>query len=372
MPTLTQRAQGLLMGKALGDTLGAALEGMSAEQIRRTPGLLEGLASSPPSGFYTDDTQLALVLAETLIQTETFSPDFFVALCVRMARADSSRAFGAFRGTGANFRATVARWEAGIPWNRSGSNTAGNGAAMRVAPLGFFYATDPEHLIRAACESAICTHLNPTGVLAAVSVAQAVALCSTRNSGDFRGAALAAELVAGGWRAQAILEGEYRPYLMVPPDEADPWLGGLALLDGLLELEDEALAAAVYAHAAPHAAFTLQGAGDAFAPASVLLALALALKHAHAPVEALRRVIACGGDTDTTAAICGAILGALHGVEGWPLEWRMALACAPRIAAIGAQLALVAQGQPPSESLPDLVTSELALTRQMDAASGRP
>jgi ADP-ribosylglycohydrolase len=374
MPSLSERGSGLIVGQALGDALGAPVEGMSADAIAAAVGAVDRMLDAGEigqpvhywrmPGLYTDDTQLALAIADTLVQTGAFSPDFFIKTCISLASADAELAFGAFRGTGGNFRATVSRWMEGVPWNRSGINTAGNGAAMRIAPIGLYYRDDAAWLIRAASESALCTHRHQTGVLAAVSLAQLVAYYSAKEPGQIQAAEVALELIRSVRAANNVLAVEYEPYLIAPVVAGDPWLEGLDLLPTLVDLEDREIAARIVAHARISAAYSLDGAGAAYAPASVLLAITMAIKYAKDPRTALMATIALGGDTDTTGAMVGAALGTLHGADAFPPEWRDELVDCDRLSYLGRMLGAAVQEISPDELPPDLVEAELMLTRK--------
>ena len=78
------------------------------------------------------------------------------------------------RGKGRATTAAVLRLARGVPWWEAGEDSDGNGAAMRVAPIGLAYATRPELLRRGAALDAVVTHRGPMGVAGAVAQAFAV------------------------------------------------------------------------------------------------------------------------------------------------------------------------------------------------------
>lgn len=377
MTELKDRFSGTLLGMAMGDALGAPLEGMSRDEIERRVGKITGMVDPADfgsdamswrmPGLYTDDTQLALLIASTLIETGTFSADFFCRICVRLSYVEGQcgpNVFGVLRGTGPNFRKTVELWKKGTPWNLSGLDTAGNGAAMRVAPIGMFYRDDPEKLIRMAAESAILTHRNPTGVLAAISMAQLVSWMSSQQPQKLNAAKGAEYLMQQAKTALNILEVEYTPYLLEKPTTDDPWFAGLQMLPEMINQETEVYLTRILDHAKVTSRFRINSPAAAYAPASVLTAMTIALTRGHDAYDALTFAVALGHDSDTVGAMVGAAVGALHGELSLPAKLLSETANVDDIKAIGKALYRESQQVPTDEPVPDVMLSERKLCEQ--------
>lgn len=292
---------GCLLGQALGDALGFVVEGQGpaacAAHVQAVvrPRRLAGWARAPhATGQYSDDTQLARELATSLVARRGFDPADYAA---RIAALFSAQRVV---GHGPSTEAAALRLARGVPWHEAGTPgpVAGNGGAMRVAPLALLHAAEPARLFALAHTQARITHADPRCGAGAVAIAGAVAAALHGRLHD--APALCAPL-ADAVRAQ------------------DPALAdALGALPGWLAL---APSDAVR----PIAAAGLAGADGRFGIAphvtpSVLWALYAALRHPADIVEAIAVAIEPGGDVDTTAAMAGAIVGAAVGLQGLPRE----------------------------------------------------
>jgi ADP-ribosylglycohydrolase/fructose-1,6-bisphosphatase/inositol monophosphatase family enzyme len=301
---LLRRSQGALLGQLCGDALGSLVEFQSAEEIAEDypegiRDLVDGGTWNLVAGQPTDDSELALALARALVRRGAFDAG-------EVARAYAAwyetRPFDIGHTTRAALAAAAAARRAGRDAAEAARAAArpdsrANGSLMRVAPLGIFgQGRDPVAVAGWAREDARLTHPHPlcqdASVLQAVTIARAVA----------RGGA---------------------PH----------------------EVADEALAYARQAGLQPDLVAALEQARTErpdFDTHRGLVTVALQnayfqLRHA-APEEALIDTVGRGGDTDTNAAIAGALLGAVHGVEALPLRWRTAvLTCVPVEGAPGVQ-----------------------------------
>ena len=130
-----------------------------------------------PSGpfWYTDDTEMATVIVEQLETAGCIDQD---ELALRFGQRFARRPD---RGYGSGARLILSAINAGEPWEAlskaafGGKGSMGNGAAMRVAPLGAFFADDFHKVVQEAERSAMVTHYHPEGVAGAVGVALAAA-----------------------------------------------------------------------------------------------------------------------------------------------------------------------------------------------------
>ena len=166
------RLAGTLLGTALGDALGLPAEGMSARAIARRFGTVDRFRLLGRTGFVSDDTEQAALIAEALIR----SPTDPIA-CARAFRRSLLAWFARLPfGVG---RATIrACLRAALGRPRSGVRSAGNGSAMRAAIVGVFFADDPAARTAFGCTLAETTHVDARAVEGAVYVAELAAACA--------------------------------------------------------------------------------------------------------------------------------------------------------------------------------------------------
>jgi ADP-ribosylglycohydrolase len=158
-----------LEGLSVGDAFG--------ERFFVHPEMVEGFiharATPAPPWPFTDDTMMALSVVETLGRHGGIQPN-------DLALSFANRYEGS-RGYGPAMHGLVARLRAGECWSQAapslfcGEGTYGNGAAMRVAPVGAYYADDLGAVIEHARRSALVTHAHPEGIAGAIAVAVAAA-----------------------------------------------------------------------------------------------------------------------------------------------------------------------------------------------------
>lgn len=181
IPGTAEPLAGCLLGLALGDALGFVVEAEPPEAARAyVRGVLRaGRAAERghpgfPFGQYSDDTQLARELLLSLVDAGGWDPGHFGLRVAALFLA--GREVGAGPGT----RAAAWRLLLGAPWSRAGTPApyAGNGSAMRVAPLGVLFRDDEPGLRRYAVEQSRVTHHDARCAAGAVAVAGAAALAS--------------------------------------------------------------------------------------------------------------------------------------------------------------------------------------------------
>jgi ADP-ribosylglycohydrolase/fructose-1,6-bisphosphatase/inositol monophosphatase family enzyme len=265
-----ERGQGVLLGQVVGDSLGSQVEFKSAAEIARLfPRGVRELASGGPyhtiAGQPTDDSEMALTLARTILSHRGFERDKVL---------DAYREWMQTRPI--DIGETTERGLLGLHTTESESN----GSLMRVSPIGVWAAGDPARAAAAARQDSMLTHPNP------VCVEACAGFCAAIAAG-----------VAGAGRKEMVQAGA--AHCTGPAQEA--------ILRG----------------AAP---------GD-FTRGRALVALQNAfhrLASGASVEESLVATVSCGGDTDTNAAIAGALLGALHGRDAFPSRWVFrVLACRP-------------------------------------------
>lgn len=350
-------ATGALVGLAAGDTLGVAVEGQPASRIREVYGQLRDLSqvrqarhaaaggehmpgSEGPAwmGLYSDDTQQALVLADSLIACGKADTDDFAQRLVRAAEAVTEGGFGVFRGVGPGFVESVQRLQSGVDPRMSGVDSAGNGAAMRIAPAGIMYwsASDDE-LTDAVIAVSRVTHRDVRGLAAGVSVAAGIARL-LRTPAMARKKVLE-EVVGCTRRAeQRIADGEYGDFCC-DDTTVHAYSEGLAHLADMLDMWEGTARKRIAAYANTTGPGMEVRAGSAYALCSVVSAWWYFLVYAESVEEAIVAAVNGGGDTDTIAAITGALAGARNGSDAVPAQWLARLANREQIIARARALA---------------------------------
>lgn len=167
-----------LTGLSVGDALGETFFGAGSELERR----IERREVPPGVWRYTDDTEMSLSIVETLWRYGRIDPD-------ELAQGFARR-FTSWRGYGAGAHRLLIKLQSGANWRTEasqmfgGSGSYGNGAAMRIAPLGAYFADDLEAVRENAILSAQPTHTHPEGIAGAVAVAVAAALAFRVGEGE--------------------------------------------------------------------------------------------------------------------------------------------------------------------------------------------
>jgi poly(ADP-ribose) glycohydrolase ARH3 len=275
---LHERFAGCLLGLAVGDALGGLFEGQDPDWIARRFPTPQALLDAPPAEVltYTDDTQMAIGVAEALVAHGAIDE-------ARLCQAFVAN-YVPSRGYGWGARRVLEAMEDGRDYRQVAEThfpggSYGNGAAMRVAPIGLFFHDDLDRVWDEARLSALPTHRHPLGIEGAQLLAVGVALCARAAAFDrdafFR--ELLARCQAPEWRARVEQAARVRS-----PEEL-PLLG-----NRITALESVGTALACFA-AAPDSYGT-----------------------------AVARAVLLGGDTDTIAAMTGALSGAVLGVGGIP------------------------------------------------------
>lgn len=285
---------GALIGTFVGDALGMPVEGWSWREIARAHGeVRDMLPARLGAGTYTDDTVLMIALAESLLANQgRVVPD---DLMRRFRQAYDRR-----RGFGAGMHRLMRMWDEGVPWEEAAQRlfeggSYGNGAAMRVAPVGVLFHQDERAVYDAATAQARVTHAHLLGQQGAALQALAVALALRSDPATFSREDFLAELEAA---LPASVE-TYRRALMQVGELFDRW-------------EDRDL-------------IVRKLGNRSSAHRSVPTAIFAFLTFWNSFEEAVVYAVSLGGDTDTLAAMTGAIAGAFHGVDAVPKRWWDAL-----------------------------------------------
>jgi ADP-ribosylglycohydrolase len=275
-----------LDGLSVGDALGARF----FDPASSFEDLVAGRPPRPPWPW-TDDTQMACSVVAELQAGAGIDQD-------RLAAAFAER-YEPHRGYGAGSVALLARIRDGAPWRDvsraafEGQGSMGNGAAMRVAPLGAFHSADPRTAAVEARRSAEVTHAHPEAILAAVAVAVAAA-----EAGRAR---LLGERPAPVTLLDAVLDVVRAGRVRAGIERARDLLGA-----GASEASSE-----------------LGNGARALAQDTVPFTLWTAATYLHDYPGAIVACVEAGGDLDTTAAIVGGIVATFTGIgePGVPRSW---------------------------------------------------
>lgn len=272
MEPLKDRFVACLWGLALGDALGARHEGGPVVGALWRAVTLNGLR-------WTDDTQMALGLAESLLARGGLDPD-------HVARS-WAEGWQRWRGYGPGASRLLARIRQGADWREANravfpDGSFGNGAAMRAAPLGLYFHGDEAALRSATTLASSITHAHPLGIEGGLCIARAVDLALDDVSPD----AMVRHLQAFLRQEEFLVRLGRLPAL-------------LAEQPGPRQVRRE-LGASVRAHE------------------SAVTAVYLALRFGDSFEDMMRFIIAMGGDTDTIGAMAGGIFGAFHGTAALP------------------------------------------------------
>jgi ADP-ribosylglycohydrolase len=299
--TLPDRVAGSLLGLALGDALGFVVEAAPcalAEAYVRSelgPRTVGTRAHHDfPFGQYSDDTQLARVLLRSVRDAGRWEPTEFAAGVAELFR------IGKPVGAGPGTHGAAARLIAGARWAEAGAPApyAGNGGAMRVAPLGVLLAHDPERLVSVAAEQCRVTHLDSRCVGGAVAVAVAAGLIAQPGPIDrARVLRKVARVVAGVDAEMADVVHALGDWLDLPPDSAKE-----RLREARLDPGEVGAWRGISSHVVPSVAWSLYA----------------ALRTPDDYWTAVCTAIEVGGDTDTMAAMTGGIVGGRVGRPALP------------------------------------------------------
>jgi ADP-ribosylglycohydrolase len=297
MTDLRDRFLGAILGCAVGDTLGAPFEGAPADPNRFAAGAEIRYREIPgyPIGQYTDDTQLTLAIMKSICRSGDVDGAAIAEEFVKLWQS------GEIVGAGASCTDAVNNIvRLGMNWRDAGTahGRAGNGAAMRAAPIGLWDYAYPDRIVRDAEVSGVITHKDPRAVAGAIAVARAVALCV--NSQEIEPAGFIAnvsESVRGTSELFADCIGDLGGWLNMEPSEALP---------------------SIYASGEPDMGERRPGRVTAYVIPTVLCALYCFLRTPRDFVKIVTGSICAGGDADTVAAIAGAIGGAYNGLSAIP------------------------------------------------------
>lgn len=292
---------GALLGLAIGDALGMPFEGWNSRDIRKKwdrKSFLSRAGLKP--GQFTDDTMLAMAQAESLIDKGGFDPEDTAKKLVEWYKK------GDTRGVGKVTKEAIEKLLKGIPWRESGIGgdmAASNGGAVRVIPIALLYKDDLGKLKEKVKLAVEITHKNPEAIKGAQAIAYAVARASNGDLNPENILIEAADYVGNSELANRLKKAHSYLQEDFPPMDALPLLGTSVYVV-------ESVPSALYCFA--------------FSPDNFL--------------GSVVNAVMAGGDTDTIAALAGAISGAFNGAGVIPESWLNNLERRDYIVSLGEKL----------------------------------
>jgi ADP-ribosyl-[dinitrogen reductase] hydrolase len=305
--TELQRAQGCLLGLACGDALGRPVEFKSADEIQAEHGeVTEMLAygtHGQPAGTITDDTEMALRIADSLVERRGFDPADIGERFVEWLESDPFD-------IGLMTRDALLHLRQGTPWNEAGAevweqrpegSNAGNGSVMRCAPHALAFRNFNAELTHVSRLSSAITHADPRCQWGCVFLNRTLAnLIHDVDS-----------------PLESALQQAYRA-----PDELRT---ALQRVQEIQTAESE------------RTEFECELSTTGYVVDSLQAGLYYGLT-AESVEHAVTRSVNEGGDTDTVGAIAGAVAGARFGVNSIPERWRAEIEDADRITHLAQRL----------------------------------
>ncbi|CAI6075529.1 ADP-ribosylarginine hydrolase Tri1 [Paenibacillus sp. JJ-100] len=285
------RFDGCLIGLAVGDALGTTVEFSSPGTFEPVTDMVGGGVFGLKAGEWTDDTSMALCLAESLVRQQRFDPDDQMRRYTNWYRVGYMSSTGDCFDIGGATRSALERFvRTGDPYSGSTDPmAAGNGSIMRLAPIAMAYANEPAEAIRYAGLSSRTTH----------AATESVEACEV----------LAAVLVAGFHGADKAT--------MLSPETMKRWRSSAGA--SFSPAIEEVVMGSYHRKEPPE----IQGSG--YVVRSLEAALWAFAKSSSFSDGALLAVN-LGDDADTTGAVYGQMAGAYYGRSGIPSHWQDRLA----------------------------------------------
>ncbi|MHA1309869.1 MAG: ADP-ribosylglycohydrolase family protein [Candidatus Helarchaeota archaeon] len=294
MSDLESKFLGCIIGCAVGDAFGEPYEGSLRSDLEKIYDL-----SSRYRGRYTDDTQLTLAIANSLIEGRGFNINILIDNFIKWLNEPPI-------GPGYGCLSAILNLAKGI---RSPSNSGGNGTAMRVSPIGLFYhkEKDLDLLKKYAKESSLLTHNHWAATAGAIVVARAVAYVINKpkiDEYDFIDT-LANFIDDPEYRTFPKYIRELKNYLEIPVKDALKDLGLKGVEHPFIDIFNTP---------------EIKGKGviSGYTIPTVLCSLYSFILFPNNYQKSIEEIVRGGGDTDTTGAICGAISGTFNGIEKIP------------------------------------------------------
>lgn len=291
MITLQDKARGSFIGLAVGDALGSPTEGKTPGEIFSRWGRVTDFLSEDQGG--SDDTEYALFSAKLLLRHKRNLTSQIIA---DSYRREIVNAANSYKGAGFSEMIAINNLIKGLQPPTSGQHlhSWSDGLAMRVAPYGISAVGDPHFAAHLAKEDGLVANAGE-GIYSGQAVAAAVAVAMTDAPLDRIIQAALSVVPKDSWTYSSILRG-----VRIGNDSTDIW--------NALEPLHESIACSYY--------FWTDVAPEAIGLAFGLIAAARGKFE-----DAVLGAVNIGRDTDTIAAIAGAICGAMNGIQTIPERW---------------------------------------------------
>lgn len=285
---------GLLIGQAVGDAIGLPAEGLSRQRVNR---MFRGRWKHRfffTRGMVSDDTDHAVFVSQSLLAC----PDSAHRFGKRLSLCLMGWLLSLPAGVGMATARAVIRLFFGFGYKKSGVFSAGNGPAMRAGMIGLFFANDMDALATYTRVSTRITHTDPKALVGATAIASLCAWIG-RNPGKTR-----------------VPRKQLRTLLFsADPDRNDPvWQ---SRVETLMDALESGMEVEVFADA-----LGLSRGVTGYIHDTVPVCIFAWQRHPDDYRKMMESVCNCGGDTDTTGAIAGALSGASLGEESIPENWR--------------------------------------------------
>lgn len=323
---------GCLLGTAVGDALGLPYQGLSRNRIYQSHTPIKGHALILNKGMISDDTEHLCMTAQSLIVSGGNSQKFARHLAWRLRWWLLGLPGGISLAT---LRSCLRLW-LGISPQKSGVNSAGNGAAMRSAIIGICYGRDRAQLISLVKASTIITHHNHKAELGAIAVAVAAYMASSQS------------LIVPQDYYQTLKQFLGHSLVKLPHTETAAFL---TLIEQACISAEENEPGVIFADKLGN----YKGISG-YIYDTIPVVIQVWLRNQDRYSHGIREIIYLGGDTDTTAAILGGIIGSSAGVSNIPLQWLDNIVDRPRsitwIKFLGKRLAQSLDAEFPQSALP--------------------
>lgn len=283
------RARLSLDGLSVGDAFGECFFGPDGN------GMASGRRKPEGNWCVTDDTVMALSVSEVLERHGRVVPDVLAKLFADRYMRDPHRDLRSYGGAAHHILMAISK---GIPWQTAagmafnGQGSMGNGGAMRVGPVGAYFADDLEAVVENARASAQVTHAHPDGQAGAIAAAVATAMAYRTRDLEARQAGREMLTAAVGLTPEgATRQGLVKAAALAPGTEA--WTAASMLGNGARVISSD----------------------------TVPFTLWCAASHIESYTESLWQTVTGMGDIDTNCAIVGSIVVMRAGQAGIPADW---------------------------------------------------
>lgn len=301
------KVRGAILGTAIGDALGMPIEGLKPAVIKKYYGEIKSYCSPNKKcyslhnlkrGQWTDDTQLMLAIGESIIERGHID---YVDIISRHANISDHRGWG---------KATtnsIQRYMSGYSWNNSGEvDAAGNGPPMKIAPIGVLYGLekiDDFEMLSIVINISRMTHKDARATVAAILQTELIGAAIRFGIGGLK--LKLEQLYTRANSLERVFYGlNYNRKMLSTKIYKSINLARSGVIDSIIREEI--------------------GTG-AFVNQSYAFICAMLYKYLDDPINCIEKTINQGGDCDTTGAMVGAVVGAIHGYKAFPYRWKRSL-----------------------------------------------